>query len=365
MPRVRRSAHVFIASEGSGGEPAAYSPLTGVRTKLSAEEVADLLRIPVDRFVSPVGDRIPELCSRGLLLNDASDPVSVELRRREEAISALEWDSQALCFRLASRWEGIRDSLPPEPVETSPPAFSEIPDVLETLPLDLDDEPSSELYELLRSRRTWRDFRPGESISIEQLSRLLRYVWGAHGHRRDLRGVSVVKKTSPSGGSLHPAEVYPVVANVEGVAPGVYHYSVRDHALDLLEALEREAVVKLANEFTAGQDYFENAPVLFVMTARFERLFSKYRRDRAAYHVALLDAGHLSQTFYLVCTELGLGPFVTAAVNHAEIDNRLGLDPYREGTLCICGCGLPGARPSDLNPEVFPYVPRETRLGTP
>ncbi|MDF5808502.1 hypothetical protein P4123_14470 [Pseudomonas aeruginosa] len=43
-----------------------------------------------------------------------------------------------------------------------------------------------------------------------------------------------VRKTSPSGGSLHPVEVYPIVLNVDGIERGIYHYSVRRHGLERL-----------------------------------------------------------------------------------------------------------------------------------
>jgi hypothetical protein len=58
----------------------------------------------------------------------------------------------------------------------------------------------------------------------------------------------------------------------------------------------------------------------FVMTARFARSFWKYRRHAKILRAILLDAGHLSQTFYLVCTQLGLGPYITAAIDDAELE---------------------------------------------
>jgi len=73
--------------------------------------------------------------------------------------------------------------------------------------------------------------------------------------------------------------------------------------------------------------------------------------------VLLLDAGHLSQTLYLVATELGLDAFVTAIVNHDDIGERLGLDRFGEGVLAICGCGV-AAPESKLRPRFRPFTPR-------
>jgi hypothetical protein len=74
----------------------------------------------------------------------------------------------------------------------------------------------------------------------------------------------------------------------------------------------------------------------------------------------MMDAAHLSQTLYLVATELGL--FVTAAINGANIEERLGLDGCNEGAVAVSGCGRRAARRSPLEPEFEPYVPRATEL---
>ena len=169
------------------------------------------------------------------------------------------------------------------------------------------------------------------------------------------RGRRVLKKTSASGGSLHPIEVYPLVRAVEGIEPGLYHYSVEQHGLEPIERLDAVEVEALARSFLGGQWYFSSAQVLFVMAARFDRSFWKYRDHDKAYSAILLDAGHLSQTLYLVCAELGLGAFVAGAVNDAAIDERLGLDSLAEGTLVVSGCGRPA--PSGLEPRFEPFTP--------
>ena len=70
-----------------------------------------------------------------------------------------------------------------------------------------------------------------------------------------------------------------------------------------------------------------------------------------------MDAAHMSQTFYLLCADLHLGAFVTAAVNNGDVDDRLGLDGFTEGTLIACGCGRPAKRVSGLQPTFAAYRP--------
>jgi hypothetical protein len=64
-----------------------------------------------------------------------------------------------------------------------------------------------------------------------------------------------------------------------------------------------------------------------------------------------MDAAHLSQTLYLVATELELGAFVTIVINSGDIEERLGLDGIEQGVVSVCGCGPRLGRPSLLEPE--------------
>jgi SagB-type dehydrogenase family enzyme len=171
------------------------------------------------------------------------------------------------------------------------------------------------LYELLLSRKTARVFDPNAPLAIEDLSTILYYVFGCQGYCRVGKEFVGLKKTSPSGGDLHPIEVYPLIVNVAGLRSGTYHYEVEHHSLQLMEEMTQREATTTAALFTAGQRYFGSASVLFVMTARFYRNFWKYRRNGKTYSVVLMDAAHLSQTFYLVCTQLRLGAFITAAIN--------------------------------------------------
>jgi SagB-type dehydrogenase family enzyme len=188
-------------------------------------------------------------------------------------------------------------------------------------------------------------------------STVLRYVFGCHGYAQVVPGVVWIKRTSPSGGALHPIEAYPIVSNVEGVEPGIYHYSARDHSLVLLSPLDRDEAQRTATSFMGGQSYFGAAPVSFVLTARFARTHWKYRRHHKAYAGILMDAAHLSQTLYLVSGELGLGAFVTIAINARDMEERLGLDGVSEGAIAMTGCGprAPGDSPLEL--QISPVPP--------
>jgi putative peptide maturation dehydrogenase len=205
---------------------------------------------------------------------------------------------------------------------------------------------------MLTARRTTRAFATGEPITVAELDAVLRYVFGCHGRGSTVPGVVCVKRTSPSGGGLHPIDAYPVVTAVDGIAPGVYHYDAGAHALSPVQRLPAADARQLATEFMAGQSYFGAAAVSIVLSARFDRNHWKYRRHPNAYAGILVDAGALIQTLYLVCTELGLGAFTTIALNGPEIERRLGLDGIHEGAIAIAGCGR---RDDAGSPLEMPY----------
>jgi putative peptide maturation dehydrogenase len=222
-------------------------------------------------------------------------------------------------------------------------------------------ERDGELYDALVRRRTTRSFDRGVPLALTDLAVVLRYVFGYSGYLPLLGEVTTLKRTSPSAGGFHPVEAYPVVQDVDGLEPGLYHYNGADHALELMVPLAPDEARDAATAFVCGQTYFADAHVQIVLAARFERAFWKYRNHRKALAALLMDAAHLSQTLYLVATELGLGAFVTAAINNVDIEERFGLDGYAEGVLAVCGVGRPSTERSPFDPDFVPFVPRETR----
>jgi hypothetical protein len=70
-----------------------------------------------------------------------------------------------------------------------------------------------------------------EELDLTTVSNALYATFGAvHGRERDdLRDLGLMpvgyRRTSPSGGGLHPSEPYLVAMRVNGLEPGIYHYS--------------------------------------------------------------------------------------------------------------------------------------------
>lgn len=190
------------------------------------------------------------------------------------------------------------------------------------------------LFATMRKRKTTRTFSGGP-VSAAQLSKIIFYTWGKLSTYRTREFGELLHKASPSAGARHPIEAYLVVNNVTGIQRGIYHYSVRDHSLELLKQgdFRKDCV-----SFTAGQAWTETASVLFLMTAVVPRTTWKYRIPRA-YRAFLLDAGHLSQSFLLASTALGLEAFCIGIISDVTIEKALEIDGIEETVLFAVGVG--------------------------
>jgi putative peptide maturation dehydrogenase len=352
----------------------ALAMLTGEQHRLRREELDLLIGIPASRWVQIDGRHDPAmlraLMDKGLLLSDTDDGPLAAVRERDEALAVNEWNLYAALYHFMTQWSGVelkegeeeatelkarsRAAAQAHIARHGPPpgAFGKVDSTHEVaLP---GGEQDGGLYRALVARQTTRAFDLDTPMTLAQLDTVLRYVFGCHGYTRNVADVVCIKRTSPSGGGLHPIEAYPIINNVDGVDPGIYHYNALEHSLALLCELEPGEGQRMATSFMCGQSYFGAAHVSFVLTARFYRNHWKYRRHQKAYAGILMDAAHLSQTLYLVGAELDLGAFVTIAINARDIEKRFGLDGVSEGVIAMTGCGLRARGESPLEPRFSP-----------
>lgn len=397
---VRRSFCVFFSIEdaplfdlralldgrveiGQRSQILALSPLTESSLPLDPGEVLAVARIPVQGWtaaaeVDLAGDRLETLTRRGVLVSDGEAPELARLRRLHDQLRDGQWHPYAVFYHFMTRsaeTELIRTAR--GPVESSeflekaaaknaetfveqhgppPPAFHQAAGALETIELPR-AERTGELYAALARRRTARAFDSSRPLALDDFTTLLYYTFGCQAQARLAPNLTALHKTSPSGGSLHPIEAYPLVLHVETLSPGFYHYDVGSHSLSLLRKLGEAEARELAVEISSGQAYTGEAHALVVLAARFARSFWKYRRRSKAYLIVHMDAAHLSQTFYLLASELGLGAFFSGAVDAPKIEEMLGLEPQEQSALALCGCGLQVAEGPDLGLEFRPYTP--------
>jgi SagB-type dehydrogenase family enzyme len=262
-----------------------------------------------------------------------------------------EWGTAAVYYHLATRnrhdekfvtaaedtaW--LLDHLPDRP---QPSAIKDYPGASRVMLPPGDDSPlAGALEHVLRARRTTRRLQQGTPVDAACFATLLRWLAGPLHQVRIPNLRPALLKASPSPGALHALEVYPVVLNVSGIDPGIYHYHCLDHALEPVVPgpVDAERVIY----WCGGQTYLRHAGALLLYTAVLDRVAWKYRTG-SAYRSLFMELGHFSQTAYLVGTALGLGMSFTAATRDEAIEDALGLDWTQEILLGVNGVGVPAA----------------------
>jgi SagB-type dehydrogenase family enzyme len=317
--------------------------------------VGDLIaRLPEYRPAS-IRQQVRILRAHTLLLREGSKDAA-----RDQAVAdewrawlphgAFHFGTKDVPFASPRAWRRIVKRFLAE--SPQPPIFKTYPKARHTR-LPAPPPPAGEFLRVLLGRQTHRAFS-GAPVPLEAIATLLHYTWGATGDFESPNYGRLLHKTSPSGGARHPGEVYLVAFDVTGLTPGVYHFNVRDHSLDLIR---RGQFRRRLLADAVGQAHVGAASAVFVMTTLFARSSWKYRSPRA-YRVVTLDTGHLGQTFCLVATWLGLAPFTTAALRDSSLEALLGLDGITESVMYLAGVGLP------VPPEARPRRRRATRSAT-
>ena len=204
------------------------------------------------------------------------------------------------------------------------------------LPASLD---RSELLQLMARRRTVRA-AARSTITVEQLADCLFAGMGITGYTQNRVGRLPLGMT-PSGGARNPFEAYVLARSVEGLAPGVYHYSAVDHDLGRLQGDEMPAFSSLLG----GQDWCDQMPCLILLVADLRRTMWKYE-DANAYRVVLIEAGHIGQNIMLAATEHGLSACPTAALSHSRIRETLGLGRVTDAPTYALTLAVPGIEPA-------------------
>ena len=196
-------------------------------------------------------------------------------------------------------------------------------------------QPDDQFAAVLRARRTWRRYS-SLPVTLEEIGTVLALTSGIQRWVKG-DGIEIPLKTSPSGGARHALECYVVARAVRGLKGGIYHYAPDRHALMRIGGPVRPSRMRA---YVPGSGYFAKASAMVFYTAIFERILWRYPYPRA-YRAALIEAGHVCQTFCLTATRLGLAPFSVLALADSLIEQDLGIDGIKESVLYAAGVGRP------------------------
>ena len=196
---------------------------------------------------------------------------------------------------------------------------------------------SAPFVNLLGERHSTRVFDDQHPITLAELSQFLdstarvRSKWRSAldlGNGGPMIGYTA--RPYPSAGSAYELELYLSVACCEGLARGFYHYDADRHSLTPIgvRANELEALL-------TGAQFAMDAPaapqILITIAARFGRISWKY--SSIAYALILKDAGVLTQTLYMMATDMGLGGCAIGIGNIELFAKMTGIDFHVEGPV--------------------------------
>ncbi len=193
---------------------------------------------------------------------------------------------------------------------------------------------TAELFEIMKRRRSNRNTLDNP-VSLQELGECLFAGLGITGYVKTETAILPLKMT-PSGGARNPFEAFVWARNVEGLEPGIYHYSAYDHTIDRVDA----SITASPSQLLKDQDWANEMPVVIFLVAVLRRTTWKYN-DPNAYRVVMIEAGHIAQNMMLACTGNELTACPTAAIAHTPVAQMLGLDDITDTPVYALLVGKP------------------------
>jgi SagB-type dehydrogenase family enzyme len=193
--------------------------------------------------------------------------------------------------------------------------------------------PISAFAKLLRERHSTRSFDAARPITLAELSQFLDGAARALSRlddEHDLDDGGRAFRPYPSAGASYALELYLAVDRCEGLNRGFYHYDAGAHALASID-VAASALEELLMGAAYAMGVAAAPQILITIGARFGRISWKY--SSIAYSLLLKDAGVLTQTFYLMATDMGLGGCAIGIVNIELFARMTAIDFHVEGPV--------------------------------
>jgi SagB-type dehydrogenase family enzyme len=197
------------------------------------------------------------------------------------------------------------------------------------------------------------------ALDLDRLAALLFFSAGVTRVKTYPGGAQIHFRAAASTGALYQTEAYVVAGAVEGLEPGVYHFSPGDFSLRRLRAGDFRGAVALAT----ADDAVAAQPASVILSAIYWRNTWKYQAR--GYRHLFWDSGTLLGQLLAVARALDVPARLVTGFEDAQLNGLLGLDAEKEGALVAVPLGAPGpiagAPPviTTLTPETIPLSSRE------
>lgn len=191
---------------------------------------------------------------------------------------------------------------------------------------------------VIQARRSKRNFS-GRTITIKELSTLLFYCQGVSGKIDISQGIeggfSSTRtlgteyknnlRNAPSGGGLHPIDLYLLVNGVEKLEKGIYKYMPNSHSLHLVRELQERDTFILLNSLT-NFDLFDPSKIRISIVFVYNIYLNSRKYGDSGVAFGLIEAGEIAQDIHLVSNALGLGSCDIGDYQKQKFEKFIGID---------------------------------------
>jgi SagB-type dehydrogenase family enzyme len=184
------------------------------------------------------------------------------------------------------------------------------------------------------------------ALDLERLATLLYLTAGITKKKTYPGGGEVLFRAAASTGALYQTEVYVAAGEVEGLAPGLYHFGPGDFALRCLRAGD----VRGALADAAGDDELGRRAAVVILSAIYWRNTWKYQAR--GYRHLFWDSGTMLANLLAAGDAVGAAPRLVTGFVDATVNHLLGLDVGREAALELVALGPEGAPAGPTGPLV-------------
>lgn len=180
---------------------------------------------------------------------------------------------------------------------------------------------------------------PARDLDAAELARLLTLAAGIRRVLQQPPADPIFFRTYACAGALYPNEVYLACGEVEGIAPGLYHYAPAEDALRLLREGDPRQFLMRA---TGAHESVGRAPVSVIISGIPWRTAWKYKQR--GYRHLFWDAGMILANLLALSASGGHPSEVVLGFDDEELNRLLGVDGKTEMGICVVPIGKPAAK---------------------
>jgi SagB-type dehydrogenase family enzyme len=181
-------------------------------------------------------------------------------------------------------------------------------------------------------------------------------------HQQRVGGRFSWRRSLPSLGGTYPSEIYVAAFAVDGLEPGLYHYSPREFALRRLrEGLDVLAALKRGRP---DLQFLKSIPAALLISSIFAR--SSWIFGERGYRAALIDAGRQIEQVVQAGSAIGISVAARLMMNDSLTRQLIGVPadaPYEHAEAVQSLVAWADPLPAALNPQSMapnlPPIPRQ------